>query len=158
MVESGIPRIARFVFLLLLAMSVSIAMSAQTATTQKGTSKKTTVTAKKAAPAQATEAQPGQRAFIDPVTKQAYQPSVDELKALNPTKKTLKAAPAPKLRDFGNGVRGVAVPEDSMSYAVATKSPDGKVNFGCVDSKKKADQVVKSGTPVQNHKEALDEK
>jgi len=48
--------------------------------------------------------------------------------------------------------------ESTLSYAVATKSPDGKVAFDCVDNKAKAEAIVNAQMPVSSIKEKLDDK
>lgn len=161
MMNFGFARIVRIVCLLMLALSVTLAMSAQTTSTKKTTHKKSTTTAvhKKTAQVQATQADPGQRAFIDPATHKPYQPGQEELQALNATgKKQVKTTAKLKIKRLPNGVTGIMLPEENMAYSVATKSPKGKVSLACVDGKNKAEKLVKSGPVAQTSKEALDEK
>jgi len=92
-------------------------------------------------------AEPGQRVFIDPVTKQIKQPDQSDIDALNaaaPQKKAaLRAVPAPAAQEtvLENGAVMLQVDDSMMMYSVVTKTPDGKLVMGCVDGKQKADEV-----------------
>lgn len=150
--RSFIPPTHRTMALLLIVLMVGVGMlSAQTKSKAPAKKKTTTAAATKAAPT--TDA--GQKVYVDPVTHQIVQPDQSDIDALNaagaPKTKSfrLAAAPVAAPQEFvtDNGLIGIAVPEDAVVYAVATKAPDGKVKMGCVDGKKKADAVVNSKTP-----------
>ncbi len=145
---TGFPRIVRVVFLLLLALSVSMALSAQTTSTKK--------TQKKTATTTSTQADAGQRVFIDPVTHKPYQPSAEEVQALDKAGKAKpKAQAAPKQFYGKRGGVGVKLDDSFAVYSVATKTPDGKLKTECVQGKDKAN---KAATQTVTVKEALDEK
>lgn len=89
----------------------------------------------------------GQRAFIDPKTGKLREAEPGEAEALQPLKlKTRKAlaAPAPRMLSGPGGAVGMVVPEEAMSYSVATVNPDGTVSMACVTGKTKAEAIVKS--------------
>lgn len=159
--HTGFPPIIRLVFAMLMALSVTVVMSAQTTSAKHTTKKKsTTATAKASDGAAASTSTPGQRVFIDPVTHKPYQPSPEEIKALESSGKKgmTKSAKAQRSIQHPSGAVGMTVPEESMSYAVATKGPDGKVSFACVDEKAKAEKMVKSGAVATSAKEVRNDK
>ena len=105
-----------------------------------------------AAPAPALAAGAGQRAFIDPKTGQLREPEPGEIAALNAA--AARTAPgtlaaAVELKAGPGGAVGMMVPEELLSYSVATISPDGSVSMACVDGKKAADAAVRAPKPTQ---------
>jgi hypothetical protein len=85
--------------------------------------------------------------FVDPVTGQIRQPDESEIGALlgtaTPPQATGTAAPA-FVQGPGNAV-GLRLGEESMSYMVARKTPDGQIVFECVTG----DQAAASGIKVE---------
>jgi hypothetical protein len=89
----------------------------------------------------------GQRAFIDPATGKLREPEPGEAEALHlqpGARRALQAAPAPQQIAGPGGAIGMAVPEEAMSYSVATLNPDGSVSMACVTGNAKAEAIVKS--------------
>lgn len=105
----------------------------------------------------------GQRIFIDPVTRQIVQPTAEDIKALENAggKKSMTVQAQPK--PFINARGGIGVKLDSsfMSYAVAGKDAEGKLQSNCIESDAAAQDAVKSGNVSSlkpTAKEALSEK
>jgi hypothetical protein len=152
-IRSFVPPTLRTLALLLMVLMVGVVMmSAQTKSSTPAKKKTTTATKQAAAQTSEPQADPGQRVFIDPVTKKMRQPDQSEIDALNAAGKQKKAghkaAVAAKAPVSPTGSNLMAVDEDQMMYSVATKSSDGKVVTGCVDGKTKAEAVVKSSQPI----------
>jgi hypothetical protein len=102
------------------------------------------------APAATPSSGGGQRAFIDPATGKLREPEPGEVEALLPAApRTMRAAVAPKEIAGPGGAIGVAVPEEAMSYSVATLNPDGTVSTECVTGKAKAEALVKSAATAK---------
>lgn len=164
-IRSFVPPTLRTVALLLMVFMVGVVMlSAQTESSAPAKKKATTTAAKQSAQAPTYNPNAGQKIYIDPVTKQIVQPTAEDIQALEnaiQTDKSLRlAAPAIEPQQFvtPDGAIGVVLPEDTMSYAVATKTADGKLVMGCVDSKDKAEAAVKSAAkPAPAKKGAHDE-
>jgi uncharacterized iron-regulated membrane protein len=98
----------------------------------------------------------GQRVFIDPATGKLREPEPGEIAALQPAaRRSLRAAVAPQEIVGPGGAIGIAVPEEAMSYSVATVNPDGTVSTVCVTGKAKAEGIVKS--PAKAKKTAKQE-
>ncbi|MBZ5645662.1 MAG: hypothetical protein LAN37_00390 [Acidobacteriia bacterium] len=107
----------------------------------------------------------GQRVAKDPATGQLREPTPEEVKELEAGQakmapqvkkplQLLKAAPA-----AASGAVGVLLDESYETYAVATRSADGKVKFDCVQGKKDAEARVQSDNKTQPAtKEAGNEK
>lgn len=152
----------RIAFLALVVAALALTSAAQSAsstTTKKATKK---AAAPQAAPATTSTTSMGQRVFIDPKTKQPFQPTQEDIQALEnagPKTKQPEAQPKQFMGQFG-GV-GVKLDESFMMSEVATKSADGKLTTGCTQDEQKAAKLVKSGklaAPKTTKKEALDEK
>ena len=114
--------------------------------------------------------------FIDPATGKIRQPDAAEIGTLSGTPAPANAgganAPAVarrqvdrpvEFRGVGN-IRGIKLGEDSLSYMVVTKTPDGKLAEACVTGDKAAADLVSKGvtpktsaTPTKA-KEVLDDK
>lgn len=101
--------------------------------------------------------QGGMVVFVDPATGKVRQPTAEEIGQLLALQKPAPAAPPKQFRNLPNGGKGTFVDPSLDSYAVATKSPDGKLVMSCVDGQEKAEQTVVAGTAVPA-KGALDEK
>lgn len=91
----------------------------------------------------------GVRGAIDPATQKLRQPTAEEMKSLAEQSKSRKStgttqAVEPQILRGPDGAIGLRLGEDSMSYAVATKTPDGKISFDCVTGKGVADEKVKA--------------
>jgi hypothetical protein len=152
----------RAVFLALVVAALALTSAAQntsSATTKKAAQKPA---ATKSAPATTSTTSMGQKVFIDPVTHKPFQPSAEDMKALEnagPKTKQVQTQPKQFVGQFG-GV-GVKLDESFMMSEVAGKSPDGKLNTTCIEGEKKAASLVKSGklaAPQTTTKGALDEK
>lgn len=88
----------------------------------------------------------GQRAFLDPKTRELRQPEADEVAALEPRRRALRAARVedrPEIQGVGGAV-GLALTEDEMTSVVATKNADGTVTMEHVTGTKNADAAVRS--------------
>jgi hypothetical protein len=168
-VRSFVPPTLRTVALLLMVFMVGVVMmSAQTQTNAPAKKKTTTTATKQSAQTSTYNPNAGQRVYIDPATKQIVQPTAEDAQALDSAgnkKLAKKALAAPAIaaepQEFvtESGAFGMVLPEESMAYAVATKSADGKLSMGCIEGKKKADKVVKSNSkPAPAKTEVLDEK
>ena len=100
----------------------------------------------------------GQKVFVDPQTKQIVQPTQEQIRALDQaaiSKGTAFFMPAQPTRVISvYGVEGVMLDESTLSYAVATKTADGKVSFRCIEGKDK----VSAMPQTTSSKEKLDEK
>ena len=75
----------------------------------------------------------GQRAYVDPATRQLRPAFAEELAAEAASAKAAPAAAAPAELTSADGGVGMAVPESYMSYAVARIEPDGSVKQDCID-------------------------
>lgn len=106
-----------------------------------------------ASPAQAAPAEgAGQRVFIDPATGKIREPEPAEVAALEAAgaRRTLRTLAAPSMLIEGPGdALGMSVPEDLMSYSVATINADGSVSMECVTGKKAADAAARAPKPTQ---------
>jgi hypothetical protein len=109
--------------------------------------------------------------FIDPATGQIRQPDAAEIGALSgsgsaPANAAGANAPAMarrpverpvEFRGVGN-IRGIKLGEDSQSYSVVTRTPDGKLVGDCVTGDKAAAELVSKGVAPKKATEVLDEK
>ncbi len=93
----------------------------------------------------------GQRAFIDPATGQLREPTPQEAAALAAAaRRTLGTLAAPvQLKQGPGGAVGMVVPDNLLSYSVATINPDGTVSMTCVTGKNAADAAVRAPKPDQ---------
>ena len=101
-------------------------------------------------PARAEDA--GQRAFIDPKTGKLREPEPEEIAALKPSAAVTSPgtlAAAVEFKEGPGGAVGMVVPEELLSYSVATINPDGTVSTACVDGKKAAEAAVRAPKPTQ---------
>jgi hypothetical protein len=159
MKHSRIPRFVRIVSLLLTVFAMTVTSSAQASSAKKVSKGNKPAATQKVKPAETYSTEAGQRIYVDPVTKQTVQPTAEDVKALNSAgATTLKTAAKPQVFITPEGVHGMALGEESMAYAVVTKGPDGKLTFGCVDGKSKADAIANSGKLEQQKQEVLDDK
>jgi hypothetical protein len=84
--------------------------------------------------ANASEYAVGQRAYVDPVTRQLRPAFPEELAAEAALAKTASvAAAAPTELTSADGGVGMSVPESYMSYAVARIEADDSVKQDCID-------------------------
>ena len=161
-IRSYVPPTLRTLTLLLMVIMVGVVMmSAQTKTASA--KKKTTTTAAKQPAASA-----GQKVYIDPVTKEIVQPTqaqIDELENAGKkkvAKKSLAAqAPVAEPQEYVSdaGVITMALPEESLTYAVVTKTADGKLVTSCIEGKSKAEAAAKAkAKPAPAKSEVLDVK
>jgi hypothetical protein len=105
-----------------------------------------------AAPQQAAPAA-GMVVFVDPVTGQIRQPDAAEIGTLTGAgngnaRTTLQSTPAsaqPIMINGPGGGIGVRLGEDSLSYMVVTRTPEGKLVEDCVTGEKAASAVVSKG-------------
>jgi hypothetical protein len=152
-------RVAFLAFVFAALALTSAAQNSSSTTTKKATKKPA---ATQAVPATASTTSMGQRVFIDPKTKQPFQPTQEDIQALEnagPKTKQATTQPKPFVGQFG-GI-GVKLDDSFMMSEVATKSADGKLTTGCLQDEKKAANLVKSGKPAapkSTSKGALDEK
>jgi len=129
---------------------------------------------------QATPQQPapagGLVVFIDPATGKIRQPDAEEIGTLTGTSASGSAgvgnAPAMARRPVARpttfrgpgGAVGIKLGDDSLSYMVVTRTPDGKLAEACVTGDKAAADLVSKGvtsktkTPPAETKGVLDEK
>jgi hypothetical protein len=100
---------------------------------------------KKPVPAQASPA--GVVVFIDPATGKIRQPDASEIGGLTaPAGSVMPKAPEPPTLIQGpGGAVGARLGEDSLTYMVVTKVPDGKLAMDCVTGDKAATARVTSG-------------
>jgi hypothetical protein len=138
---------------LLMAAGAALAVIALLAVTSTPSLAAQADQAKKAAAQQSDPKKPvatpaggsGQRVFKDPVTGQLRAPEPGEVEALQPVARRAQQAAAVQQQIAGpGGAIGMAVPEEAMSYSVATLNPDGTVSTACVTGKAKAEAIVKS--------------
>lgn len=153
----------RAVFLALVVAALALTSAAQSSSstaTKKKTAAKPAAT--QAAPSASSTTSMGQRVFIDPKTKQPFQPTQEDIQALEnagPKAKQPQVQPKQFVGRYG-GV-GVKLDESFMMSEVAGKNADGKLTTSCIEDEKKAAQVAKSGNlvaPKTTKKEVLDEK
>ena len=145
---------------------------AQANAAQAASVKELAKTSPQAAPEQPAAAG-GLVVFIDPDTGKIRQPDAAEIGTLSGTPAPANAggANAPmarqpvtrpvEFRGVGN-IRGIKLGEDSLSYMVVTKTPDGKLAEACVTGDKAAADLVSNGvtpkTTTKKSKEVLDDK
>lgn len=103
----------------------------------------------------------GVMVFKDPVTGKIRQPEPGEVESLlSSGQKSLQSLVPPAAEPFrspaGAGI-GLRIGEESMSYMVVTKAPDGKLKKSCVTGSKAATATL-SGNRGSSPKEAPDEK
>ncbi|MGC4050129.1 MAG: hypothetical protein QM757_12155 [Paludibaculum sp.] len=114
------------------------------------------------APAQAApKSAGGVLVFKDPVTGKLRAPEPGEVDSLLKSgQRSIQGVAAPTAQPFrspaGAGI-GLKVGEESMSYTVVTRGPDGKLKESCVTGEKAATAKV-SAAPTASPKEVLDEK
>lgn len=140
----------------------------------KPQAQKQQATAQKAVPRTAAG---GMVAAKDPGTGQLRQATQEEIKALEMQSRSVQdasrrtqagavARPGVAARDEaaatiqgpGNAI-GMTVDESLHTYAVATRTADGKITMGCVTGPKEAAKAVQKGTvPKTSQKEHSDEK
>lgn len=93
-------------------------------------------------PAQPQQKAPGVVVFIDPATGKIRQPDASEIGGLAaPGSVPIRTPDAPLLQGPGGAV-GVKLGEDSLTYMVVTRSPDGKLDMDCVTGDKAANARV----------------
>ena len=84
--------------------------------------------------------------FIDPATGQIRQPTPAEIGSLADQARSTAGTPsAPVTIQGPGGAVGVKLGEDSLSYTVVTKTPDGKLATECVTGSKQAETRANSG-------------
>jgi hypothetical protein len=78
----------------------------------------------------------GQRAYVDPETKQLRPAFPEELAAEAKAASAAGAAEAaaPVIKTTESGATGVTLDDSYMSYAVARKEPDGSIKQDCVEN------------------------
>lgn len=96
----------------------------------------------KKSPAKPAAALPGGVISKDPVTGELREPTIEERQALAPL--TVRRLSAATPIAGPGGAVGMAAPEESMSYMVVTKGPDGKLIQRCVQGSDMAAKVLKS--------------
>ena len=113
---------------------------------------------------------PGMVVFVDPATGKIRQPDAEEIGALtgaanNATTSVQSVAPTGPTTFTGpGGSVGMKLGDDSLSYMVVTKTPDGKLAEECVTGDKAASALLSKGvtskTPAAPNKNqgVLDEK
>jgi hypothetical protein len=99
---------------------------------------------------------PGQRAYVDPVTKRLRPALPEELVAEAAAANSAASAAAvdPVVTTTADGVKRADLDETFMSYAVAHVEPDGSVKQGCVEhqpSEQAALQAVVASTGVDSN-------
>jgi hypothetical protein len=88
--------------------------------------------------------------FIDPATGKIRQPDASEIGGLVPPAPATVApkAPEPAMIQGPGGAIGIKLGEDSLSYAVATITPDDKVSLDCVAGGQAAAQRIAVKPPA----------
>jgi hypothetical protein len=81
----------------------------------------------------------GQKAAIDPATKQLRQLTSEEAKALSEELKKFVSDKAGEVKifKFANGTIAAELPEEFMDSIVVTRNPDGSLSTECVSGLKK---------------------
>lgn len=101
-------------------------------------------------PASQKPQKPGAVVFIDPATGKIRQPDASEMGGLVRPAAAPAVAPRaaePALIQGPGGAVGIKLGEDSLSYAVATTTPDGKVAVECVTGKPAAAKPAVAAKP-----------
>jgi hypothetical protein len=110
---------------------------------------------RQAPPAQRTSG--GAVVFVDPATRQVREPTPAEIGALSgsgavPLRPSTTLAPT-EIRGPGGAV-GIILGDESRSYMVVTKTPDGKLDTEEVTGKKAAtDRVLETEKNTPSHEE-----
>jgi hypothetical protein len=88
------------------------------------------------------------KVFIDPVTGKVRQPTpadIENLMGATKARAVAKQSGQPEQLDMrygAGGAVGVKLGATSLSYVVATKTPDGKLSVDCVTGDKAAAKAV----------------
>ena len=110
-----------------------------------------------AAPQQAAPAA-GMVVFVDPVTGKIRQPDAAEIGDLTGAGssnartgvQSIVAPTQPTMISGPGGAVGVRLGDDSLSYTVVTRTPDGKLVEDCVTGEKAASALVSKGLTPKN--------
>jgi len=121
------------------------------------------ITRKRASPSQTSArqtskspAEAGAVIFVDPVTRQIREPSADEIDVLTQSRPqgSQPVAPIPPTEIRGpGGAVGILLGEDSQSYMVVTKTPDGKLVTDEVATKEAAEVRVQTSGATTSRRE-----
>ncbi len=84
----------------------------------------------------------------DPVTGELRNATAEERVRLFAGRTPLAAPKAPRVVVLPDGTEMVELGEDSMSYAVATKNPDGSIRESCVHGKDAAKKSLTAPKPA----------
>lgn len=90
----------------------------------------------------------GMVVFVDPVTGKIRQPDASEIGALTGTPAAtnqINTLAAPTMINGPGGTVGFKLGDDSLSYMVVTRTPDGKLAEDCVTGDKVAAALVSKG-------------
>ncbi len=148
----------RFIRTLVLCVSVSglAALAQDAAPSRTEAAKQPAAAATKTTSAEPVRAEAqGVIVAIDPVTKQIRQPEATEIQALTGGMKTpaaLVAQPLQTLQGPGRYGVGLKLDNNSMVFAVATKTPEGGLVSDCITGEKAALAKVTGAQPVADKK------
>ncbi len=84
----------------------------------------------------------------DPETGELRNATAEERAKLFAGRAPQAAPAAPRVVTLPDGTKMVELGEDSMSYAVATKTPDGSVKQRCVHGAQAAEKARTAPTPA----------
>lgn len=132
----------------------AVAPPAPAATPARAAMAPTSSTPQPSVPATVAPAVSGQRAYIDPKTGRLREAEHDDAATLDITaaapRRTLRTAgAAAPAQVFGpGGAEGVAVPEDLLTFTVATRMPDGRVVIQHATGPKDARAKAQAGSRV----------
>jgi len=89
----------------------------------------------------------GMVVFVDPVTGKIRQPDAEEIGALTGSRASAQVAieSVPVTINGPGGAVGMKLGDDSLSYMVVTRTPDGKLAEDCVTGEKAASALAFKG-------------
>jgi len=88
----------------------------------------------------------------DAETGKLRAPTPEEARALTSKTDGLRRSPlAPLPKAHANGARGMRLNDESASYSVMVRQPDGRLLEQCFDSREAADAAVKAASAGKTH-------
>ena len=104
----------------------------------------------------------GQRVYIDPVTKEIREPTLEYIRSAAAednadNSKSLKAQAVATFIPAKAGALGARLSPEYHSYTVVTRNDDGSLSEVCVTGQEAAQKALAAGSTVHSHKGAAHE-
>jgi len=139
------------VFILTMVAGTALAQKAQEKSPEKAkpTSSKAGPSSQKAAAKPAAKGSAGMVVARDPQTGELRAPTAEEMQALQSQSSITTGSQAPQAVAAPQSGAGLTLGEDSQTYAVVHKNPDGTISFGEATGKAAAEKAIKN-SPIKS--------